>query len=351
MIPNALPKTINTYLNKSMFLFGATDTGKSTILFEIMHILKDVVPVVFVFSPTADQNNAFKGIVPKEAIYTSVDMDIITQIYKRQEVITRLYTSANDFAVVSGLVARLKHPGLQKLESLVYARTEEAIANLNSNPRRSPGEKEMIEREMRQTCNKELCRLYKNAIKLFAEKLLKMDLTIAEKIAIKFVDLSPYCWVIFDDCGAELAQFQEHPYMKKILYMGRHSYISTVVLLQDDSNVESSLKKNIKLTIFTTAQCAYAYFERKNNNFPAPERKRAAAAIGAIFSSVGGTKNHRKMVYVRDDNDPYRSIIADIHPPFKFGDPHLHKLCEELHGGDEKKESDGAELSEFVADI
>ena len=45
-----LEKTPDHYLNKSAILFGASDSGKSTILIEILYLLKDHVPNIFVFA-------------------------------------------------------------------------------------------------------------------------------------------------------------------------------------------------------------------------------------------------------------------------------------------------------------
>ena len=48
-----------------------------------------------------------------------------------------------------------------------------------------------------------------------------------------------------------------------------------------------------------------------------------------IFTS-STKKDFRKLVYLRDEIDPFRYTIADLYDKFTFGSPSLWQLCEKL---------------------
>jgi hypothetical protein len=320
-----MPKGPDVYLGNSIFMFGASDTGKTTILQEVMHDIGGKMAILFVFSTTAAQNGAFAGWVNDECIYPAVDMDLLGRIYARQEEITVLHKVANDRKHVRSLVGRIRDERLNVLQDRIRDASRAAVRKAGNRL-----DQVMIMKSMRRDA---LFKLRKSAIRLFSRELKApaiMDrLSDEEKAALLYVDLNPICYIFFDDCGAYLREFQNHPIMKSILYAGRHNNIYVVLLLQDDSGTETSLKKNTKITVFTTAQCAHAYFDRKSSSFTPAERRRAQLHIDAVFGYVepDGRKNYRKLVYMRNDPQPFRVWLADVHEPRICGDPHIAQLC------------------------
>ena len=155
-----------------------------------------------------------------------------------------------------------------------------------------------------------------------------MRLNDAEKYIVKYLDFNPHCVVVFDDCGAELKKFQKEVIYKKIMYMGRHNFINIILTLQDDSGLDTGVKKNAFVNIFTTAECALAYFEKKSSSFTKKNKEKAERVISYIFTEES-KKSFRKFAYLRDDPNPFRFTIADIYDDFKFGSRSLWKLCEQ----------------------
>ena len=57
-------KDYKNYLNKTTIVYGRTNSGKSTIIEEIMYLCKDYIPTVFVIAPTNSSNNAYTNKIP-----------------------------------------------------------------------------------------------------------------------------------------------------------------------------------------------------------------------------------------------------------------------------------------------
>ena len=328
-----LEKTYKYYLNRSTILFGASNSGKSTILVEILYLLRNLVPNIFVFAPTADANGAFDGIIPSPLIFKSVDIDTLKNIYKRQQAATKIYNKVNDLNKLRMLfgkvadnksieAARLAHSNASK-----FIKNKERDMSINFSERRSS----IIDIEG--VRDKYLKKLYKNVIRSSSKRLKHTNLTELDRYIVTYLDFNPNCVVVFDDCGAILKKFQKEEVVRKIIFQGRHNYINIILTLQDDLNLDSSIKKNAFVNIFTTGRCATAYFERGSNSFSKKEKAFAGKIINHVFESSSKKnkiKDFKKLVYLRDDINPFRYTIADIYEGFKFGSPSVWKMCNRI---------------------
>jgi hypothetical protein len=323
-----LEKSAKHYLNKSTILFGASNSGKSTILIEILFLLKEHVPIIFVFAPTAESNNAFDGIVPNPLIYKTVEIDILKDIYERQQAATKIYNSVNKLTSLRVLFERIASHTHIETAKMVYANARNLINKKTEESNTGHIEKKMSILNLKSMRDEYLIKLYKSVIRLNKKRLLNMDITDKDRYIIKYLDFNPNCVVVFDDCGAILKKFQKEEVVKKIIFQGRHSHINLILTLQDDINLDSAIKKNAFVNIFTTGRCASAYFERGSNNFNKKEKDRASRIINYVFSA--SKKDYKKIVYLRDDVDPFRYTIAELHNNFKFGCESIWKLCQKI---------------------
>lgn len=324
-----LEKSASYYLNKSTILFGASDTGKTTILLEMLYLLKDQVPNIFVFAPTADANNAFTGIVPSPLIFTEVDIAKVTAIYERQQSATKTYNLVNNIKSLKKLFDRIADDDIRATEALAISNAASIIQRKESGDGNF-AEKRSAVLDVEKLRDEYLVKLYKAVIRSSKIKLDRLKLTKEERYIVMYLDFNPYCIIVFDDCAAELKKFQKEEVMKKIIFQGRHSFINIILTVQDDTNLDSAIKKNSFVNIFTSSQCASAYFERKSNYFTKKEREFAEKVIAGVFTSTSTKKDHKKMVYLRNTVDPFRYTIADIYGDFKFGCPSLWNMCNKL---------------------
>lgn len=337
-----LEKDIKYFLNKSVLLYGASGSGKSTVLLEILHILKEEVPLAFVFSLTADDNNAFEKIIPRPMINTTVDIKLLHKIYHRQQAATRIYNMVSNRQFLKELFMKVaSHDDISKMEK-AHRNAENIIEKKKSEPQGIGLEKNIISIR-----DEFLSKLYKYVIRNNKKRLLNMNITETDRYIIKYLDFNPHCIIVFEDCGVLLKQFQKDETVLKILFQGRHNYISAIMTLQDDSGVDSGLKKNAFISIFTTETVASAYFDRHSNNFSKREKERAKNVINTTFSNGPGN-THRKLVYLRNDPDPFRYTVANIYGNFRFGCEALWDMCDRLQSSKKKDISKDPLMSAFA---
>lgn len=321
-----LEKTAKYYLNRSTILFGASNSGKSTILIEILYLLKDHVPNIFVFAPTAESNNAFDNIVPSPLVYKNVEINILKEIYKRAQAATKIYNTVNNLTCLRILFEKVADCKSVELAKLAYNNANAIISRKKADLSLNFIERRSSISEVKEVRDDFLTKLYKCVIRSNKRRLKNMGIIDKEQYIIKYLDFNPNCVIVLDDCGAILKKFQKEEVVKKIIFQGRHNYINIILTLQDDLNLDSSIKKNAFVNIFTTSRCASAYFERGSNSFSKKEKERASKIINHIFTP-SFKKDYKKLVYLRDEMDPFRYTIADIYDNFRFGSPSLWDLC------------------------
>ena len=335
-----LEKDAKYYINRSTILYGATGSGKTTILIEILYLLKDLVPNIFVFAPTANETKDFDGIIPSALIYTDVDIDVLTNIYTRQQAATKIYNKVNKVDEVVALFRKVADATAIQTINRAYSGAESCISRIkNANSSEA--------NEIIKIRDKYILSFCKSIIKNNRERLSNMRLSNTEKYIVKYLNFNPNCIIIFDDCGAILKRFQGEEVVKKILFQGRHINVNLILNLQDDIKVDSALKKNAFVNVFTTARCASSYFERGSNAFSKTERAYAAKVIEHVFTSNTLKPDYRKLVYIRDDKDPFRYTIANIYKNFTFGSRALLNLCNRVADNKECDIDTDPSLSSF----
>jgi ABC-type dipeptide/oligopeptide/nickel transport system ATPase component len=98
---------INMFKDKTILLLGTSGTGKSKIILDIMHTIKDEVPVSYIFCPTNSVNDTFTGIVPDCFISEDVDVDKLENIIKMQEIRMKIYKKCNDKQILTDIAFKL----------------------------------------------------------------------------------------------------------------------------------------------------------------------------------------------------------------------------------------------------
>lgn len=341
------------YFNRNTILFGASDSGKSTILFEILYLLKDIVPLIFVFSLTAEENCAFDGIVPEHVLFFEINIAIIEGIYKRQKGATRIYNTVNEIGGLKKLFCRIASAGAIDSAKRAFKNASDLINTKENDTKMEFSDRRAAVNEVEKLRDDYLIKLYKHEIRTNKKKLQRLGLSDVEKYIVKYLDFNPHCTIVWDDCGAVLNKFQKEDVMKKILYQGRHNKMHGIFTLQDDTDMAPFIKKQSKVNIFTTDQCASAYFERTSNRFTKKVRAKADAIISFVFAeSTTKKKNFKKLVYLRGEPDPFRYTIADKYAPFKFGSPALWEMSGKLKTGEDILSfDDDPLLSSFKIDM
>ena len=333
-----LERDYRHFLLASIILYGPSDTGKTTLILDILKILLKYIPNVLVYSPTALINGSFDGVVPRRAIISSVTIESIEKMYRRQERIAKAYKIANDMVILENLFKRVATGGALKINTMVKELRDEMVAEIREGTL-PQGARNTAIIKIKKDCSTYLRHIYRTAIGTCGATLKGMNLSQRERVALKYLHVNPYTLVIFDDCASFFSKkMQNEPVIKDLFFMFRHVYGTCMFTGQDDTNFESYLRKNAMVSGFTDAQCASSYFERSANSFSKQVRAEAATMIDYVFSTrTKRVPEFTKLFYIRKNKEPFRKYLAQVHEPFRFGSAPFWKLCEQLDSNPEEE--------------
>lgn len=334
-IPGAgqIPHLDNDYklfLNYTSIFYGLSGTGKSFCIKDIMNRLKNYIPNIIIIAPTGESTQDYKGIVPHAVIHTEIDLELLRNIWLRQEASTHVYNRVNDITNLRKFFMRINNSaaveGIRRLTSLLQQRIQ--AVNLSNVPNKL--EQTM---ELQRIFDEKTKDIYKNTIRAFGAKI--PNLTTEESEILKYIDLNPNLLLIADDCQAQIAEWCADPVISKLFMQGRHNSITTFITLQSPNGkpqLSPAIRQQTFNTIFTTFEVATIYFNDKNNGFPTEFRKHVQRVISHLFrNNPDGTKNHKKLIYQRHNpKNKLSYIIAKHNPDLKFGSKTLWDYCERL---------------------
>ncbi len=100
-------KDISFFLNKSIILYGTTSSGKSTVMKDILHTLRDHIPNVCVICPTNEYNKDYTNIIPSQLIHTDVTKDLMQRIFNRQKSAVKLWNYTMDLKRLTAIFSKM----------------------------------------------------------------------------------------------------------------------------------------------------------------------------------------------------------------------------------------------------
>jgi hypothetical protein len=327
-----MPKSYKHYLNKTTIVYGRTGSGKSTIIEEIMKLCQMFVPSIFVVAPTNSSNNAYTNKVPCQFIKKEIEITWLEKLLERQKNSANAYNNANNLEILKTLFNRISDETAQSLESSIIQKAQNAVvyietANITFASKKN--QKVQINEER----DNMLKKLYKTTIRFNKVELeQRTDLDKLEWGAIEYLDFNPNVILILDDCASKFKKmYKKSSAIKEIFYEGRHYFFTTIISSQDDKEIDSELRKNTSVSIFTTAQSATSNFERTSNGYPKHERLRAKTCTEGVFKQdENDTKHHQKLVYIQGDADPFKYTIADVYDEFRMGSGPMWSLSDKI---------------------
>lgn len=335
-----VPRDHTIYMDKSSLLYGETGSGKSTILIDILYMLRGKISMVFAFCPTDYIDNSFKNIIPECMIFGEVDIDSLKSIWMAQRERAKIYETAKNLNVLLSLFKRIASSQEKRLAKLIIEKSETSIRDVVNNDRLDWGIKKNEKRRIGKERDKNLSTLFKDCIRDGIHKFRNMDLDEDELIAKKYLDFNPRIAIIFDDCLSSASKWKNEEVFKKMFMEGRHIYITQIYTLQDDKGIPPYLRKNSINSIFTSTNCASTHFETSSNGYSASEKKKAKKMIEQVFAQQRGEAPHyKKLVYNKKDADRFGVTIADVHDDnsFQVGSRYTWKYTEKLPRKDKDK--------------
>ena len=325
-------KSYKHFLNKTTVIYGRTNSGKSTIIEEIMYLCKEHIPTVFVIAPSNFSNNAYSSKIPEQFIFKCIDIEWLDKLLSRQKNSANAYKNSNKLELLKKICDIKYDKTLESLEKSIIEKADSSINFIN----RSDIEfihKKNQKCEILQRRDEMLIKIYKNHIRTNRVEIENNPiLTKQEKAALGFLNFNPNILLILDDCASKFKKlYKQSSAIKEIFYEGRHYYFTTIISTQDDKEIDSELRKNTSVSIFTTAQAAISNFDRASNGYPKHEKIQAKLCIDAIFKQDDKSlTNYQKLVYIQGSNDAFQYTIANIYDDFRMCSDPLWEYFDKL---------------------
>ena len=340
-----LPKDYKIFLDSSTILYGLTKTGKSTIILEIVNLLREHIPWAIAFAPTNDSNNTYTGVLPASAIKKQLTRRKIEKIVEKQAEKARLYAMAHNVTYLEQIFHELQRIGKARGVYFRYLRIIDQIKGVADNyieqvkaSSAPESDKDNYINKIRKNCEKSIVDNYRNAIRQFQTELRKTMRENYLTVIVQYLDINPRILLILDDCLEDIKQISKvkrtgksdadnASIMDKIFFKGRHYFITILIASQNDADITVALRRNTFLSIFADAQSATHYFNNGSNSFTKDQKSKAQQIIGQIFD--GSKSHHRKLVYSRlgGDDSSFMYTIANLYGRFRFGSDAYWDYC------------------------
>lgn len=325
-------KDADDYLNRTTVLYGASGTGKTTILKWILKIIKPHIPTVVVVAPTNSANGVYTGCVPKRCVYTELTIDILREVLDRQKNAKKIYNRANKLKTLKSLFTKCSDRSIDRLLKQAMALYKSSINGIRQSKKHDYAQKKQQKKEIKEKHTRNIIALYKTTIKKYESDLANMDLTNDEKYALKYLRFNPNILLILDDCASSIQAVGKDKAIKELFYEGRHYCITSIYTMQDDKKLLPGVRINTFRNFFTDSNCAINFFSAKANGFTSKDKKNANKIAETLLaeSKVKKRRNYKTMVFSRLDAPRFKYILADELRPFKIGSPYLWELCGQL---------------------
>jgi Cdc6-like AAA superfamily ATPase len=323
-----LEKNKSDYIEQNIILYGESGSGKTVQIREIMYIVRNDIPNIVIISPTEDSNQSYSGLVPKSCIKEEITVNELKRLYERQVEAKKIYLVANDLSRLGRLFIRCATIREREVFNKIREHFRKKIERYKNEINDIEKQKSIINR-LNQAKNDTIKAYYKDIIAKYKKSLLKGDISEEEKLIITYLRFNHRIMIIFDDYSASAQQWGKDETVRKILFQGRHEGITFVIAIHNFSLLNTDIRTNAHLSIFTTSISATRYFSASANGFSKSEKIEAENIANGIWKKEE-TNNHKKLVYQRNTSDKFKYTIADIQEDFKFGSPYLWKLCQSI---------------------
>ena len=328
------PKKSANYIDKTIIIYGKRGSGKSTVIDDIMYTCKHVIPSIYVISRTAIANNQYKDKIPNNCVKGEVSKEWLANFVKSQSERAAIYKRANDIKLLETVFLKINDKRAVLVEQMIKSKTENIIKDIKKSDMNHAKKKESI-LEIEKLNGQKIYRWYKDVIRANIIKLEEMkkvgQLTRYEICVVDFLDFNPRVMLILEDCAPILKEFCKDKSVKDIFYNGRWFYITMIITSQADKEIDSNIRENVDVNIFTKNTAATANFDRSANHYSKTIKKYSEKCIDRVFQTeISGGENHKKLIYLSKTDEFFYSIADYPLPAFKMGCPALWRADDKI---------------------
>jgi hypothetical protein len=307
------------FLNKSTALYGKSNSGKSSVMRDILLQIREYVSMGYVFSMTEDQNDSFKDIVPRAAIFTDFSQDDVTkfiiQFWQRQKAAVKTYKRATQPSVLVKLYRRVAGKRDDEMLKMIRKYRQKIKERFDKKINKCrPEEKGYYETQQKQvlsTIDDTQVEFFRRVIKKHKKEINKSSLSKDEKYTLQYIGFRPHAVLVFDDCiHTFTTSFQNKAEFRSLFVMGRHNYITVILAVHLRSNLQKTINENVANAIF----CSKSIAANTAENMDSSCRDEVREFQECIRTIYNPSEPFRKMCYISNCPDPFRWIIAEFHP-------------------------------------
>lgn len=303
-------------INRSIVMYGASRTGKTVMMKHCLDLLRGHVEQGILVSPSEPSNRDYSNYFPKQLVHYTMKardpknpgkflegdkgaLQFLVDLWKRQEMLVQTWEQATRVPVLRQLVSRLPGARRKTIEAQLAPLNKKfraAVAGIQKKYRDSPGEMKDRLAEAEELFQDVERGLYKKYIVEGFEALWELDLSDEERNCMAYIQLNPHMVLVLDDCGADLRPIMKKPIFKNLFYRGRHARLTVIFAFQDDTDLDTNLRKNAFVSIFCDRISAQTHFEQGSNRYSKQVKQLVNEILDPVFA-----ERFRKLVYIRDD--------------------------------------------------
>lgn len=352
-----LSKVPKVFLNKSIVLYGLTGTGKSSLIRDIIYILRNHIsfPFIITKSEVSGLRNYGKC-VPRGCIKWNLSMEWLEMFIIKQSERAKIYDEVNKLENLKRVFDMIDNPTGRIIETQIIHDAECNVQGVELNGNLSFPKKSLLRKGIHKARDEALANLYKKFIRAYRVELegIKPDMSRVSQLVVKFLDFMPHAMIVFDDCAFMIKDWvKKSTAIKNLFYQGRQYYTTILLGTQGVTELEPEIRKNASISIFTTIQDVISNFDKKSNAFPDKDRKRASLCSNAVFMPDGivSDENFQKLIYIRQNmSNPFKYTIADTHDEedFRIGADCVWELDEMLYPREKENKSDARIYDRYI---
>ena len=347
-----LPKDVNNHLDKTTLIFGGSGSGKTTMIEEVLYLLKDHISNFLVIAPYTSMK-AYRDKLPARCIKEDLTKKKLQKIWDRQYHVTQIYNTANDINILEALFKKAPDRQSHVMIEAIKKKASEILNKIEENTGLNFAKKRAQRLSVNELQTKRIKATYRNAIRNNKTILDRMALAPREKIALEYLDIDPRFCLVLDDCSDKFASWMK--YFKKgeinpfesIFYRGRWNFITLIFAAHDDKLVATELRKNARVTMYGNSQALVSSINKQGNGFNTKEKKLAMLYAERVFCDENSEeKLYQKLCYLREESPPFRYTVSNLYPEFQLGGTALWNIASKM-----PKKEDVLSSNPFTKDI
>ena len=298
---NKLELNHDSLINRSVLLFGGSNSGKTVLIRDILFNLRQHVPMCHVFCPTNDYNGSYTNMIPKTLIKPELNVQELEEIVLKQRKRSELFKKVNNVLILKSIAFKLDLDHKLKKKYFIMENYYEKLLENDKDKKYSDQLKKMHEEGTIKFFKEEITRLYdqnKNSV----------SFTEAEQNTVKYLNFNPKMVIVMDDCTSDSKHWGKSTVLNELFYQGRHYNITTIISLHNDTALPPGIRKNAFINIFTEAQPARGFFKAgTSNNWTKGEEREANAFINALFGP-NSKKSFKKLCYLKEGDEEFKFV-------------------------------------------